>query len=201
MIAMIDYDAGNVASVSNALTRLGVEHVITADHHVLDDARGVIFPGVGHAEAAMRSLIDRGLDQWILQATKPVLGICVGLQLMFDSSEESTIPTLGIFPGHLNKFDSREMKVPHMGWNTFKEVKRHPLLIGLDTSDYHYFVHSFYPPLGDVTLASCDYGVEFTAVAAQGNFMGVQYHPEKSGAAGATLLRNFCDIVYQPIAI
>jgi imidazole glycerol-phosphate synthase subunit HisH len=201
MIAMIDYDAGNVASVSNALTRLGVEHVITSDHSVLDEARGVIFPGVGHAEAAMRSLIDRGLDQWILLANKPVLGICVGLQLMFESSEESTIPTLGIFPGHLKKFDSREMKVPHMGWNTFKEVKRHPLLIGLDASDYHYFVHSFYPPLGDVTLASCDYGVEFTAVAARGNFMGVQYHPEKSGAAGATLLRNFCDIVYQPIAI
>ncbi len=201
MIAMIDYDAGNVASVSNALSRLGVEHVITADHAVLDQARGVIFPGVGHAEAAMRSLIEKGLDRWIVQATKPVLGICVGLQLMYASSEESSIPTLGIFPGHLNRFDSSEMKVPHMGWNTFKEVRRHPLLIGLDTSDFHYFVHSYYPPLGDVTLASCEYGVEFTAVAARGNFMGVQYHPEKSGAAGSTLLRNFCDIVYQPIAI
>lgn len=201
MIAMIDYDAGNVASVSNALERLGIEHVITADHDVLDQARGVIFPGVGHAEAAMRSLIDKGLDQWLLQATKPVLGICVGLQLMFESSEESTIPTLGIFPGRLHKFDNTMMKVPHMGWNTFKEVKRHPLLIGLDASDYHYFVHSYYPPLGDVTLASCEYGVEFTAVAAHGNFMGIQYHPEKSGSAGATLLRNFCDIVYQPIAI
>jgi imidazole glycerol-phosphate synthase subunit HisH len=201
MIAMIDYDAGNVASVSNALTRLGVEHVITADHKVLDDAHGVIFPGVGHAEAAMRSLIEKGLDRWIVQATKPVLGICVGLQLMYESSEESTIPTLGIFAGHLKKFNSTDMKVPHMGWNTFKDAKRHPLLIGLDTSDFHYFVHSFYPPLGDVTLATCEYGVEFTAVAADKNFMGVQYHPEKSGAAGATLLRNFCDIVYQPIAI
>jgi glutamine amidotransferase len=201
MIAMIDYDAGNVASVSNALTRLGVEHVITADHDVLDQSRGVIFPGVGHAEAAMRSLINKGLDQWLLQATKPVLGICVGLQLMFESSEESIIPTLGIFPGRLHKFDNTMMKVPHMGWNTFKEVKRHPLLISLDASDYHYFVHSYYPPLGGMTLASCEYGVEFTAVAAHGNFMGIQYHPEKSGSAGATLLRNFCDIVYQPIAI
>lgn len=201
MIAMIDYDAGNVASVSNALTRLGVEHVITADRNILDEARGVIFPGVGHAEAAMRSLIDRGLDHWLLQAQKPVLGICVGLQLMYESSEESSIPTLGIFPGRLRRFDSTELKVPHMGWNTFRDVKRHPLLIGLDASDYHYFVHSYYPPIGDVTLASCEYGVPFTAVAAEGNFMGVQYHPEKSGAAGATLLRNFCDIVYQPIAI
>jgi glutamine amidotransferase len=120
---------------------------------------------------------------------------------MYEGSEESTIPTLGIFPGSLRKFDSTEQKVPHMGWNTFSEVKRHPLLIGLDTTDYHYFVHSYYPPVGDVTLASCEYGVAFTAVAASGNFMGVQYHPEKSGAAGATLLRNFCDIVYQPIAI
>lgn len=201
MIAMIDYDAGNVASVSNALSRLGVEHVITADHNMLDEARGVIFPGVGHAEAAMRSLMDRGLDRWLQQTEKPVLGICVGLQLMYESSEESSIPTLGIFPGRLRRFDSTELKVPHMGWNNFTDMKRHPLLIGLDSTDFHYFVHSYYPPIGDVTLASCEYGVPFTAVAAHGNFMGVQYHPEKSGAAGATLLRNFCDIVYQPIAI
>lgn len=201
MIAMIDYDAGNVASVSNALQRLGVAHEITADTSKLDAADGIIFPGVGHAEAAMRSLMDRGLDSWLRQTTKPVLGICVGLQLLYASSEESEIPTLGIFQGRLQRFRGQGLKVPHMGWNRFASMKAHPLLLGLDTSDYHYFVHSYYPPLGDETLATSEYGVAFTAVAARGNFMGVQYHPEKSGEAGARLLRNFVDIVYPPLAI
>lgn len=201
MIAMIDYDAGNVASVSNALQRLGVEHEITADTTKLDAADGIIFPGVGHAEAAMRSLMERGLDTWLRQTKKPVLGICVGLQLLYESSEESEIPTLGIFKGRLQRFRGQGLKVPHMGWNRFASMKSHPLLIGLDASDYHYFVHSYYPPLGDETLATCEYGVPFTAVAARGNFMGVQYHPEKSGEAGARLLRNFIHIVYPPIAL
>jgi len=201
MIAMIDYDAGNVASVSNALNRLGVNHEITADTGKLDAADGIIFPGVGHAEAAMRSLMDRGLDSWLRQTTKPVLGICVGLQLLYESSAEAEIPTLGIFKGRLQRFRGEGLKVPHMGWNRFASMKAHPLLIGLDASDYHYFVHSYYPPIGDETLATCEYGVPFTAVAARGNFMGVQYHPEKSGEAGARLLRNFVDIVYPPLAI
>jgi imidazole glycerol-phosphate synthase subunit HisH len=201
MIAMIDYDAGNVASVSNALNRLGVQHEITADTAKLDAADGIIFPGVGHAEAAMRSLMDRGLDTWLKQTKKPVLGICVGLQLLYESSEESQIPTLGIFRGRLQRFRGQGLKVPHMGWNRFASMKAHPLLIGLDASDYHYFVHSYYPPIGDETLATGEYGVAFTAVAARGNFMGVQYHPEKSGEAGAQLLRNFVDIVYPPLAL
>lgn len=201
MIAIIEYDAGNVASVSNALNRLGITHEITADHARLDAADGIIFPGVGHAESAMQSLMAHGLDTWIKQTKKPVLGICVGLQLMFESSEEAITSGLGLFPGRLKRFDSGVLKVPHMGWNRFKECDRHPLLIGLDTTDYHYFVHSYYPPVTDVTLATCEYGDEFTAVAAHDNFMGVQYHPEKSGAAGSILLRNFMNIVYQPIAV
>lgn len=200
MTALIDYDAGNIASVSNALDRLGAPHTVTADPAVLDAAHGIILPGVGHAGAAMKSLMAKGLDEWIRRTTKPFLGICVGLQLMYESSEEADVPTLGLFPGHLRKFEGPGLKVPHMGWSRFAECKRHPLLIGLDTGDFHYFVHSYYPPLGPETLATCEYGVPFTAVAARGNFMGVQYHPEKSGEAGSKLLRNFLDIVNPLIA-
>lgn len=200
MIAILDYDAGNVASVEYALQRFGADYVISADHSVLDRADGIIFPGVGHAEAAMRSLIQRGLDRWLLQTTKPVLGICVGMQLMCASSEESTLPGLGIFPLHLRRFPAESGKVPHMGWNHFTACKAHPLLIGISQADYQYYVHSYYAPPGDDTLAVCQYGQPFTAALARNQYMGVQYHPEKSGTSGATLLRNFLNIVYPPIA-
>jgi len=201
MIAIINYEAGNIASVSHAFDRLGVAYKVTDRFEELEAAQGIVFPGVGHAEAAMRSLMQKGLDTWLKNCTKPVLGICVGLQLMYEWSEESELPGLGLFSGKLHRFDDSQVKVPHIGWNQFTQMKAHPLLIGLDTKDFHYFVHSYYPPLGEETLASCTYQVTFTAVAAKDHFMGVQYHPEKSGAAGALLLRNFIHIVNPPLAL
>lgn len=201
MIAILDYEAGNIASVSHAFERLGAAYQVTDHLDTLEAAQGVVFPGVGHAEAAMRSLMAKGLDIWLKQCSKPVLGICVGLQLMYEWSEESELPGLGIFRGTLRRFDDTQVKVPHIGWNQFTRMRTHPLLIGLDTTDFHYFVHSYYPPLGEETLAICSYSVDFTAVAAKGSFMGVQYHPEKSGKAGALLLRNFLHLVNPPLAL
>lgn len=195
MIAIINYDAGNLASVSNALERLGRQHVITADHGQLEEADGVIFPGVGHAEAAMESLRRKGLDDWLRNTGKPVLGICLGMQLFYESSEEGDSKGLGILPGRLKRFRSEDYKVPHMGWNTFSEIGTHPLLRGLDAGHWFYYVHSYYAPVNDHTLAACDYITPFAAVAGRDNYLGVQFHPEKSGTAGRILLQNFLEMV------
>lgn len=196
MIAIINYDAGNLASVSNALERLGREHLITADTGELEEADGVIFPGVGHAGAAMRSLRQSGLDDWLRQTAKPVLGICLGMQLLFETTEEGGgVEGLGLIPGRLKRFHSDDRKIPHMGWNTFSESRSHPLLEGLDESSYFYYVHSYYAPVNEYTVAECDYITPFAAVAGKGNFSGVQFHPEKSGKDGERLLRNFLEML------
>lgn len=195
MIAIINYEAGNLASVSNALDRQEEPHIITSNIEELEESKGVIFPGVGHAQPAMLSLQKNGLDDWLRQTEKPVLGICLGMQLLFDSSEEGDSEGLGIIPGRLKKFDSSKAKVPHMGWNTLSYTREHPLTQSLDSSHYFYFVHSFYAPLTDYTLASCDYITEFSAIVCRKNVMGVQFHPEKSGDAGSLLLRNFLSLV------
>lgn len=196
MIAIINYEAGNLASVSNALERLDEPYVITDKQNELDKADGVIFPGVGHAKPAMESLKKNNLDQWLREATKPVLGICLGMQLLFESSEEGDAKGLGIIPGRLRKFDSSVDKVPHMGWNRFKETHAHPLLDSLSNEQYFYFVHSYFAPMSDYTIASCDYIEDFSAVVCKDNFMGVQFHPEKSGNAGSLLLQNFLHYVH-----
>lgn len=196
MIAIINYDAGNLASVSNALKRLDEPHLITNDEHELDQADGIIFPGVGHAEPAMQSLRKNKLDQWLKNTKKPVLGICLGMQLFYDSSEEGDSQGLGIIPGRLKKFDPSTKKVPHMGWNTFEKQQDHPLVENLENDQYFYFVHSYYAPVNKFTVASCDYGENFTAVVCRDNFMGVQFHPEKSGKAGGLLLQNFLHYVH-----
>lgn len=195
MIAIINYEAGNLASVSNALKRLDVPHTITNRTDELEAARAVIFPGVGHAAPAMESLRQNELDGWLKETQKPVLGICLGMQLFYESSEEGDAEGLGIIPGRLKKFDSSQHKVPHMGWNTFSEVASHPLLKGFDTKQYFYYVHSYYAPQNEFTTAGCHYINEFTSVVCRDNFMGVQFHPEKSGDAGARLLQNFIQIV------
>ncbi|SMO51779.1 imidazole glycerol phosphate synthase subunit HisH [Fodinibius sediminis] len=191
MIAIINYEAGNLASVSNALSRLDVPHTITNKEKELDEASGIIFPGVGHARPAMESLQANGLDHWLKNTSKPVLGICLGMQLLYDSSEEGDASGLGIIPGRLRKFDASLEKVPHMGWNTFSDMRDHPLLEGFSTDHYFYYVHSYYAPVNDFTIASCRYITNFASVVAKDNFMGVQFHPEKSGKAGAQLLRQF----------
>lgn len=197
MIGIIKYKAGNLASVTNALQRLDGQFFISDDPAELEKADGIIFPGVGHAGAAMDDLRSRDLDIWLKQTKKPVLGICLGMQLLYDSSEEGETKTLGVIPGRLKKFDSSKAKVPHMGWNQFNPLQKHPLIKGIDNKQFLYYVHGFYAPANEHTLASCKYIRDFAAVVAKDNFMGVQFHPEKSGQVGSLLLQNFLDMVYR----
>lgn len=190
MIAIIDYKAGNLASVSNALHRIGAQHRITNKIDELDAAEKIIFPGVGHAWAAMEALREHGLDVWLRSTTKPVLGICLGMQLLFDSSEEGgDTPGLGLITGRLKRFDPALGKVPHMGWN---DVRSEMHSVSSIQHPAYYFVHSYYAPITAETTGITDYnGQRFAAIVEHRNFTGVQFHPEKSGAAGETLLRQF----------
>jgi imidazole glycerol-phosphate synthase subunit HisH len=196
MIGILKYRAGNIASVSNALQRLEADYIVTDDIGQLNSCKAILFPGVGHAASAMNDLQKKGLDTWLKQTDKPVLGICLGMQLLYESTEEGDTETLGIIPGRLMKFDSGKAKVPHMGWNQLKSFSDHPLLASVTAGQYFYFVHSYYAPANDYTLASCNYINEFAAVSAKDNFMGVQFHPEKSGKIGSLLIQNFLDIIY-----
>jgi len=197
MIAIIDYKAGNIASVSNALKRYEVDFIVTNHIDELNRANGIIFPGVGHANAAMESLKKLRLDDWLTETQQPVLGICVGMQLLYESTAEGDATTLGIVPGHLKKFDSTKDKVPHMGWNNFSNISNNSnLLKGLDSGSFLYYVHSYHAPVNEHTVASCQYIDEFAAVVQYENYYGVQFHPEKSGTEGALILQNFLDIVY-----
>jgi len=196
MIAIINYEAGNLASVSNAFKRLDEPHIITDKKEELDEADGIIFPGVGHAQPAMKSLQKNGLDEWLKNTNKPVLGICLGMQLFYESSEEGESEGLGIIPGRLKKFDSSEAKVPHMGWNTFQDISAHPLMNSLTDDHFFYYVHSFFAPLNTYTVATCQYIQPFTSVVCKDNFWGVQFHPEKSGKIGSLLLQNFLQHVH-----
>ena len=195
MIAIIDYEAGNLASVSHALERLGADFKVTNQAEELDAADGIIFPGVGHAKAAMDALQSTGLDRWLKETSKPVLGICLGMQLLFDASEEGPADGLGIIPGTLTRFDAGLDKVPHMGWNTFSDLNDHPFLKGITPADHFYYVHSYAAPVTDYTIGACDYHGAFSAIVARDNFVGTQFHPEKSGKNGEKLLSNFLDIV------
>jgi glutamine amidotransferase len=196
MIAIIKYKAGNIASVSNALDRLGAYYYFAETIQELESAKAIIFPGVGHAKSAMDSLQELGIDDWLRNTKKPVLGICVGMQLFYEGSSEGDTIGLGVIPGTLKKFHSETEKVPHMGWNTIKVLKEHHLTHGIVQKKHLYFVHSFYAPVNEYTVASCDYIVPFSAAVVKDNFMGVQFHPEKSGSVGSKVLQNFLDLVY-----
>lgn len=201
MIGIIRYRAGNLTSVSNALQRLNADFFISDDISELEKADAIIFPGVGHAAAAMDDLRVKDLDVWLKSTKKPVLGICLGMQLLFESSEEGNCKTLEIIPGRLKKFDSTKAKVPHMGWNQFETQKDHPLLKDIDSKQFLYYVHGYYAPTNEYTLASCLYIKNFAAVVAKDNFMGVQFHPEKSGQIGSLLLQNFLEMVYNKVPL
>lgn len=191
MIAIIDYKAGNLASVSNALKRLGAEFTVTNHKDVLATAEAIVFPGVGHAWTAMEALRETGMDVYLKNTRKPVLGICLGMQLFYESSEEGNTDGLGIIPGRLKKFDSSQGKVPHMGWNTIDFNTGHPILKGIDPGSYFYHVHSYYAPVNDQTLATSNYINPFASIVAYKNYTGLQFHPEKSGKNGELLLDNF----------
>lgn len=197
MIALIKYRAGNITSVSNALDRLGADYFLAETSEELDTADAVIFPGVGHAWTAMESLKENKIDEWLINTKKPVLGICVGMQLLFERSSEGNTEGLGVIPGSLQKFDSTLAKVPHMGWNILNNKQQHPILDGLNEEDHLYFVHSYYAPNNEFALATCDYITEFIAIVAKDNYVGVQFHPEKSGDAGSKIIENFLKLAYK----
>jgi glutamine amidotransferase len=189
MIAILKYNAGNIRSVSNALTRLGYESIITDDPEEIINARKVIFPGVGEASSAMRYLRERELDKTIISLKQPVLGICLGLQLMCRHSEENNTECLGIFDASVKLFPPME-KIPHMGWNNFL-TKKGDLFNGVSPDDDVYFVHSYYAEISSCTIATCDYILPFSSAMQKNNFYATQFHPEKSATVGEKILQNF----------
>lgn len=198
-VAIVKYNAGNIYSVVHALKRLGVEPVVTDDAALLRSADKVLFPGQGEARQAMTYLRDHGLDEVIRSLQQPVLGICIGQQLMCRHSEEGDTDCLGIFPVDVLRFQPQlhEQKVPHMGWNQAFVNKPKGAGYELETlveDEYYYFIHSFYVPVCEFTAATCDYIVPFSASLRRDNFFATQFHPEKSGAAGERLLRRFLEL-------
>jgi imidazole glycerol-phosphate synthase subunit HisH len=192
MIAIVKYNAGNIRSVCNALNRLGYSNTITDDPDVLLDADKVIFPGVGEAGSAMKYLKQRGLDKTILSLTKPVLGICLGLQLMCRHSDESNTKCLGIFDSEVKLFPPLG-KIPHMGWDNFLTLSE-DLFTGLSPDDDVYYVHSYFAEISSCTTAICDYLLPFSAAMQSGNFYATQFHPEKSAGIGEKILLNFLNL-------
>ena len=192
MIAIIKYNAGNISSVKNALTRLGYESIITSDSEEILNADKVIFPGVGQASSAMKYLNERNLDKTILSIKKPMLGICLGQQLMCAYSEEGSTQCLGIFNTKVKKFPNTEL-VPLMGWNNFSKVKGE-LFNGLENTNNVYFVHSYYAEVNEQTTAVCDYIKPFSAAMQRDNFYATQFHPEKSADIGEKILKNFLNL-------
>ncbi|AZA59897.1 imidazole glycerol phosphate synthase subunit HisH [Chryseobacterium indoltheticum] len=192
MIAILKYNGGNVSSVQNALNRLGVESIITDDFDLIRKADKVIFPGVGEASSTMKILKEKGLDQLIPTLKQPVLGICLGMQLMCKNNEEGNTVGMGIFDCNVKKFPSLDL-VPHMGWNTVSDLKS-PLFSEISEEDDLYFVHSFYCELSENTTSVCDYILPFSASLQKDNFFATQFHPEKSGKVGNKMLENFLKI-------
>ena len=192
-VAIVNYNAGNTASVANALGRLGIEPVISDAAEVLRRADRVIFPGVGEASTAMKYLRERGLDNVIKSLTQPVLGICLGMQLLCESSDENETTCLGILPYRVRRFESETLKIPHTGWNRITDL-RSPLFEGIDEGSHLYFVHGYYVETGADTTAVSEYGIEFSAGVTRDNFHAIQFHPEKSGEVGARILENFLEI-------
>jgi len=197
-IVIIKYNAGNIESVNNALNRLGVNAEVTADHEKIKTADKVIFPGVGEASTTMKYLREQKLDELIVSLKQPVLGICLGLQLMCAHSEEGDTKCLGIFDEQVKRFVPKPgeeyiTKVPHMGWNSITNLKSNLFSKEIE-NQYVYFVHSFFAGLGNDTAATCNYILPFSAALQKDNFYATQFHPEKSGTIGAKILENFINL-------
>lgn len=192
-VAIVKYNAGNVESVKNALNRLGIEPILTDDATELKTADKVIFPGVGEASSAMNYLRERNLDEAIKSLRQPILGICLGMQLLCEFSEENSTKCLGILPGKVRKFESKTLKIPQIGWNNVFNLQS-KLFEGIEENSYVYFVHGFYVAANEATIATADYEIEFSAAIQHENFYAVQFHTEKSGAVGERILANFLKI-------
>ncbi len=193
MIGIIEYGAGNVASVGNALQKLGYEFFISNKSDKLAEANKLIFPGVGSGGAAMQKLHQYNLTDFIKDYTKPLLGICLGMQVFAKHLVEDNVSGIGIIDVKTGKFNSLLTKVPHMGWNSVKH-NNCELFNGIDNEEYFYFANSYYIPVNQFTIATSEYNLPFAAAINKNNFYGVQFHPEKSGEAGLKLLTNFCEI-------
>jgi glutamine amidotransferase len=191
-VVIVDGGGANIASLKLALQRLGCTGTLSSDAATIRAASHVILPGVGAARAAMDRLQKAGLDTLIPTLRQPVLGICLGLQLLFESSEEDDVACLGILPGGVRHFSpAADRPIPHMGWNQIRRRRESPLLEGIPDDSYFYFVHSYAADISEYTVATADYGWPFTAVAGRDNFHAAQFHPERSGPLGARILENF----------
>jgi len=197
MISIFDYGAGNLRSVQNTLAEIGAPFKLIDDARGLREAERIVLPGVGHFGQMMRAIDAMRVRDVLLDriaAGVPFLGICLGLQAMFESSEEDpALHGLGLFPGVVRRFPSGA-RVPHMGWNEIVPTRPSPILAGLGARPYLYFAHSYYAPVVEATVATCAYGTDYTAVLHQGNVFGVQFHPEKSGPLGLRIVRNFVEL-------
>ncbi len=193
-IAIIKYNAGNVQSVQYALERLGVTSIVTDDENIIKKASKVIFPGVGHAKPAMEYLQQKRLDKVIVSLTQPVLGICLGMQLMCNHSEEGDTKCLGIFDTEVKLFKNEKLKIPQIGWNTIYNYNSN-LFAGLANHAFVYTVHSYYASVCSNTIATTEYGLPFSAALQKDNFYATQFHPEKSGDIGENILQNFINLL------
>ncbi|MDX7923260.1 imidazole glycerol phosphate synthase subunit HisH [Aeromonas media] len=202
-LVIIDTGCANLASVRMAFERLGVQPLVSSKAADIEGADKLILPGVGTAVAAMKNLNERNLVPLIRAARQPLLGFCLGMQMLAQASEENMsadggegglIDCLGIVPGRIRLMEVGDLRLPHMGWNQIEHDETHPLLKGIQSGSYFYFVHSYALEVTVATLASCDYGQPFTAIVGRDNFFGAQFHPERSGAAGARLLQNFLEL-------
>ena len=191
MIGVVDYDAGNITSVSNALTTIGAEFHVSGERDVLARCDGIILPGVGAAPGAMASLNERKLLGFLASVDIPLLGICLGMQLLYESSEEGNTSCLGVLSGTIKKFDDKVSKVPHMGWNQVEVASENRLITGMRRGAYFYFAHSYAAGVNGSTVGIARCEAPFAAIVSKGNYFGVQFHPEKSGNAGLMILKNF----------
>ncbi len=199
-VVIIDTGCANVSSVKFAIERVGCEVVVSKDPEVVLAADKLFLPGVGTAEEAMKNLEQRDLISLVKKVDKPLMGICLGMQLLGKLSQEKgvkaddIVPCLGLCDGEVKLLQTGDLPLPHMGWNTVKAKPEHPLFKGIEEGEYFYFVHSFAMPVGEYTIAECDYGQDFSAAIQSGNYYGVQFHPERSSKAGAKLIQNFLEL-------
>jgi len=195
-LVIIDTGCANLSSVKFAFERLGASPVISDDFGVIRNAEKLVLPGVGAAPFAMANMAEKNLIEIVKTAKQPLLGICLGMQLLFETLEEGgeVINGLGLIPGHVGALDTRNLPSPHMGWNQLHPLSDFPLVKGIEAGNYAYFVHSYGAPLSEYTIAACQYGNPFTAIVRKDNVMGCQFHPERSSQVGAQILKNFLEL-------